>query len=389
VKDDFIRGWPEFTDDDIAAVERVLRSGRVNYWTGTEAREFEQAFASFVGAEYSVALANGTVALELALRALGIGAGDDVVVTSRSFVASAGSVLLCGACPVFADVDPVSQNLTADTIEDVITTSTRAIMVVHLGGWPCDMGPIMELAEERELFVIEDCAQALGASVRGRSVGSWGHVAAWSFCQDKIMTTGGEGGMLTTDDAAIFNRAWSYKDHGKSREKMLEAVPGPSFKWVHDSIGTNWRMTEMQAAIGNVGLPKVPAWVDRRAVLAGVLDDYFSSHDGFRTTVPDPGVRHAYYKYYVFLKSDRMPPGWNRDSRLEMLHDKGVPAYSGICGEIYRERAFEDGGFAPDERHPVARELSETAIMIPIHPNLTEQAVLEAARAITDAIDGA
>jgi len=388
VKEDFTKGWPSFSDDDIDAVARVLRSGRVNYWTGTETRRFERAFATFVGAEYAVALANGTVALELALRSVGIGPGDDVVVTSRSFVASAGSVSMCGASPVFADVDPVSQNLTADSIEDVVTSSTRAVLVVHLGGWPCDMEPIMELAKERGLFVIEDCAQALGADVRGRSVGSWGHVASWSFCQDKIMTTGGEGGMLTTNDAAFFNNAWSYKDHGKNREKMLATGQGPSFKWVHDTVGTNWRMTEMQAAIGNVGLPKVRAWVDRRRTLAEALDGHFLSHDTFRITVPPPDIRHAYYKYYVFLKPDRLAPGRNRDRLLKELHERGIPAYTGICGEIYREGVFEDGGFAPDKRHPVARELSETAIMIPIHPNLTEQVVLEAARAITDAIKG-
>jgi dTDP-4-amino-4,6-dideoxygalactose transaminase len=386
VKDDFTQGWPVFDDDEIAAVERVLRSGRVNYWTGTETRDFEQAFAKYIGSDYAVALANGTVALELALRSLGIGPGDDVIVTSRSFVASASAVSLCGASPVFADVDPVSQNVTADTIEDVITASTRAVLVVHLGGWPCDMAPIIELADEQGLVVIEDCAQALGSSIGGRSVGTWGHVAAWSFCQDKIMTTGGEGGMLTTNDPKIFNRAWSYKDHGKNLEKLEGTSPGPSFKWVHDSIGTNWRMTEIQAAIGNVALPKVAGWVEHRRALAAVLDEYFSSHEAFRTTVPGDDMRHVYYKYYVFVRPERLPAGVSRDSLLEALHERDVPAYTGICGEIYREEAFEDSGFAPDDRHVNAKELSETAIMIPIHPNLSDRAVLDVARAIVDTL---
>ena len=386
MNDDFTRGWPAFSDDEIAAVERVLRSGRVNYWTGAETHDFERAFAKFVGAKHAVALANGTVALELALRSVGIGPGDDVVVTSRSFIASASSVAICRATPVFADVDPSSQNVTAQTIEDAITGSTSAVVVVHLGGWPCDMEPIMALAETRDLVVIEDCAQALGARYRGKSVGSWGHAAAWSFCQDKIMTTGGEGGMLTTNDDTVSDRAWSYKDHGKNKQKMNGDSPGPSFRWVHDKVGTNWRLTEMQAAIGNVALPKVDGWVEKRQSLARALDDHFSAHEAFRTTIPPDEIHHAYYKYYVFIRREHLPEGWTRDRLLETLHDTGVPAFAGICGEIYREEAFDAGGFAPEKRHPTAAELAETAIMIPIHPNLAEESVLDAARAMTDTL---
>ena len=377
LQEDFKKGWPSFADDEIAAVERVLRSGRVNQWTGGEVGAFENAFAEFVDADYAVALANGTVALELALRSLGIGPGDDVVVTSRSFVASAGAVSLVGASPVFADVDRVSQNVTADTIGDVLTASTRAIVLVHLGGWPCDMDEIMEFADEQELFVIEDCAQALGATYKGRPVGSWGDVAAWSFCQDKIMTTGGEGGMLTTNDEGVFELAWSYKDHGKDRRKVADRTPGPSFKWVHDSVGTNWRMTEIQAAVGNIALPKVEDWVARRRELAELLDGRLGGQEGLRTTVPPAGFGHAYYKYYVFVD-----PSVDRDVLLSSLHEDGIPAFSGICGEIYREAAFEDAGFAPEERHPVAKELAETSIMVPIHHNVSDEAAVEVAEAI-------
>jgi dTDP-4-amino-4,6-dideoxygalactose transaminase len=387
VREEFLRGWPSFSDEEVAAVERVLRSGRVNYWTGDETRRFEQAFSDFVGVEHAVALANGTVALELALRSLGVGKGDDVVVTSRSFVASASAVAVLGATPVFADVDPDSQNVTAETIERALTPSTRAVVVVHLGGWPCDMVPIMELAESRGLLVVEDCAQALGAAYRGSSVGCFGHAAAWSFCQDKIMTTGGEGGMMTTSDSTLFEKAWSYKDHGKNRAALMSSQPGPGFKWVHDSIGTNWRMTEMQSAIGNVNLPKVQGWVQRRRELAGVLDDHFSSDPHFRTTVPAADFYHAYYKYYVFLEPRRFTDGRSRNDLLEDLYRREVPAFHGICAEIYLEGAFEDG-FAPDERHPVASRLAETAIMIPIHPNLSDESVREVGQVISEVARG-
>ena len=195
--------WPCFTHDEAKAVADVLLSNRVNYWTGNEGREFEREFAEAVGCTHAVAVANGTVALELALKVLGVGNGDEVIVTPRTFMASASAIVNAGAKPVFADVDRESQNITADSIRPVLTERTRAIICVHLAGWPCDMDPIMDLAAERGLWVIEDCAQAHGARYKGRSVGSLGHVAAWSFCQDKIMTTGGEGGMLTTNDPEI------------------------------------------------------------------------------------------------------------------------------------------------------------------------------------------
>jgi len=376
--------WPSFTEDEIAAVSRVLRSGRVNYWTGEETRAFEKNFAEWTGARYAIALANGTLALDLALRGLGIGPGDEVVVTPRSFIASVSCVVNAGAIPVFADVDRDSGNLTAETIAAALTPRTRAVIVVHLAGWPCDMQPITELAAARGLKVIEDCAQAHGARYRGRSIGTIGDVGAWSFCQDKIMTTGGEGGMVTTDDRNLWSRMWSFKDHGKSWEAVYEQDHGPGFRWLHESFGTNWRMTEMQAAIGNVSLAKVQDWVDRRQALASVLDDFFLSHEAFRTTVPDRDIRHAYYKYYVFLRPDRLSSGLDRDSLLAALHEKDVPAYAGICGEIYRESVFENAGFAPDKRRPVAQKLSETAIMIPIHPNITERDVLDIARAIAE-----
>ena len=378
--------WPSFDDDEIEAVVNVLRSGRVNRWTGDENRRFEEAFAACVSADHAVALANGTVALELALRSAGIGSGDDVVVTSRSFVASAGVAALVGARPVFSDVDPESQNMTAETLSSALTDASRAVIVVHLGGWICDMDPIMAVARERDLIVVEDCAQALGAVRDGRPAGSWGSVAAWSFCQDKLMTTGGEGGMVTTRDKELWERAWSYKDHGKSFASTGQSSPGPAFKWVHDGIGTNWRMTEMQAAIGRVALPKVDARVSRRNEIARQIDAILSDVPALRTTVPPSTIRHAYYKYYVFVRSEALGHGIDRDGILKDIQSRGVPAFTGICPEIYLEQAFVQAGFAPAIRHPVARLLGETAIMLPIHHNLSDTTASRWAHAVRDAV---
>src|SRR5208282_1519874 len=263
--------WPYFEADEIEAAASVLRSGKVNYWTGDLGRRFEDEFAAYVGCRHAVALSNGTVALELALHALGVGAEDEVITTSRTFIASASCAVMRGARPVLADVDRDSQNITAETIRAALSPRTKAIIAVHLAGWPCDMDPILRLAGERGLKVIEDCAQALGATYKGRPVGSMGDAAAFSFCQDKIMTTGGEGGMMTTHNEEVWKRAWSFKDHGKSYDAVHRRAHPPGFRWLHESFGTNWRMTEMQSAIGRVALRKVAAWVEIRRRNAAIL----------------------------------------------------------------------------------------------------------------------
>lgn len=364
--------WPVYAPDEVAAVERVLRSGRVNYWGGEQGRRFEQEFAHHIGATHGVALANGSVALELAIRALGIGPGDEVIVTPRSFIASASSVPLCGATPVFADVEPGSQNLSADTIRPRITPRTRAVIVVHLAGWPCDMEPILELAAASSLRVIEDCAQAHGASIDGRPVGSFGDLAAFSFCQDKIISTGGEGGMLLTSSEALWKKAWAFKDHGRRvpASEQFEQAPG-SFRWVHDSFGSNLRMTEMQAAIGRIQLRKLDDWVRRRRDNAATLKQRLSDVPALSIPQPPPGFEHAYYKFYAFLDPSRLRSGWSRSRIIDELNARGVPCSTGSYGEIYTESAFQQAGFFPPEEHlPTAATLAATSLMFVVHPTL-------------------
>lgn len=363
--------WPAFTPEEAEAVSRVLLSNRVNYWTGAECREFEKEFAAWCGVDHAVALANGTVALDVALKALGIGPGDEVVVTPRTFLASVSCVVTAGATPVFADVDPDSQNITADTIRAVLTPRTRAIICVHLAGWPCDMDPIMALAKERGLYVIEDCAQAHGARYRGRSVGAIGHVGAWSFCQDKIMTTGGEGGMVTTNDRALWSRMWSYKDHGKSWDAVYERQHPPGFRWLHDSFGTNWRMMEMQAVIGRIQLGRLRDWHERRVANAERIWSAASRLPGLRVPALPANIEHAAYKCYVFVEPEALQPNWDRDRIMNEITARGVPCYSGSCSEVYLEKAFDDTGWRPAERLPVAQKLGETSLMFLVHPTLS------------------
>lgn len=365
--------WPYFADDEISAVTAILKSGKVNYWTGEEGRPFEKEFAAFTGCNYAIALANGTVALELALYALGIGEGDEVITTSRTFIASASCAVMRGARPVMADVDPVSQNITAETIKAVITPKTKAIIAVHLAGWPCEMDSIIELAKEYNLKVIEDCAQAHGATYKGKPVGSLGDVAAFSFCQDKIMTTGGEGGMLTTNDQCLWEKAWAFKDHGKSYDAVYNRQHSPGFRWLHESFGTNWRLTEMQSAIGRIQLRKLPDWTKTRQINASVLTDHFSNTPALRVTPPSSEIGHAYYKYYTFIRPDRLKAGWDRDRIIAAINAEGIPCFVGSCSEIYLEKAFEPVGLRPSERLKVAKELGETSLMFLVHPTLSEK----------------
>lgn len=363
--------WPYFASDEQEAALRVLRSGRVNYWTGQECRSFEEEFAAYAGRRHAIALANGTLALELALEAFGIGAGDEVVTTCWTFIASASCAVARGARPVLADVDPVSRNVTAESIEAVLTPRTKCIVCVHLAGWPCDMDPILELARKHDLIVIEDCAQAHGARYKGRPVGSFGHAAAFSFCQDKIMTTGGEGGMLLLDDEAAFRRAWAYKDHGKSWELMNAPHSGSGFRFVHENFGTNWRMTEMQAAIGRVQLGKLDAWVARRRENAALLAGELGKLAGVDIHVPGPDYFHAYYKFYLALDAAFLRDGWSRDRVVAEIMAQGMPAFAGVCPEIYREQAFVRAGMGPAVPLPVAGSLGARSLLLLVHPTIS------------------
>jgi dTDP-4-amino-4,6-dideoxygalactose transaminase len=384
--------WPCFSTEETDAVVRVLMSNKVNYWTGNECREFEKEFALWCGVPHAVALANGTLALDVALKALGIGHGDEVVVTPRTFIASVSCVVNAGATPVFADVDAETGNITAETIASVLTPQTKAVICVHLAGWPCDMDPIMSLAEKHGLKVIEDCAQAHGARYKGRSVGSIGHVGAWSFCQDKIMTTGGEGGMVTTHDDFLWRAMWSFKDHGKSYEAVYERQHPPGFRWLHESFGTNWRMLEIQAVIGRIQLRRMAEWTLQRRANAGMIEqalrpfaevggplrlpkwvcsDCGGSLRCAREELNSLSCVHAHYKFYAYVRPENLATGWSRDRLIEAINEGGVPCFQGSCSEVYLEKAFDGSGWRPDERLPAAKALGETSLMFLVHPTLT------------------
>ncbi len=380
----FIPPWPSFTQEEADAISSVLLSNKVNYWTGEEGRLFEKEFATFAGTEHAIAVANGTLALDLALYGLKIGfhnggkSTDEVIVTPRTFIASVSAIVNAGAIPVFADVDFDSQNITPKTVAPLISKNTRAIMCVHLAGWPCDMDGFKDLIGERDIKLIEDCAQAHGAKYKGKPVGGLGDVAAWSFCQDKIMTTGGEGGMVTCNDEDLWKRMWAFKDHGKDWDAVYNRQHAPGFRWLHESFGTNWRLTEMQSAIGRIQLKRMEAWHKERTKNAKSLMELLSPITGEDKFLRIPnlfneknnGNVHAYYKFYAFVQPKKLKNNMSRDGLIEYFIRQGIACFQGSCSEVYLEKAFADTGFRPKERLPIAKQLGETSLMFLVHPGI-------------------
>jgi dTDP-4-amino-4,6-dideoxygalactose transaminase len=381
--------WPRHEQDEIDAVVAALSVGKGNYWTGSQGKDFEAEFAALCDTKHAIALGNGTLALELALEAAGLQSGDEVIVTPRTFIASASCAVRFGMRPVFADVSLNSQNITPDSIEAALTPKTKAIIAVHHGGWPCDMDGIMALAEKHGLVVIEDCAQAHGATCKGRPVGGLGHIGAFSFCQDKIMTTGGEGGMLVTNDESIWKRAWAIKDHGKDYDTVFNKQHRPGFRWLHESFGTNFRMTEMQAAIGRLQLEKLEKWNESRTKNAHRLIDTLSNYPSIRVPVPDADIRHAYYRLYAFVVPEHLRDGWDRDRIMVEINELGIPCFIGSCPEIYNEKAFEKAGLKPETPLPNAKALGPVSLAFLVHPTLTDDDLDRSCEAIKTVLDQA
>lgn len=374
--------WPTYEEDEIEQAVKVLKSGKVNYWTGDEGRKFEKEFAHWSGNKFGICVSNGTVALELALRGLGITSGDEVIVTPRSFIASCSCVINVGATPVFADIDPLHGNICPSSIKQLITNKTKAIICVHVGGYPCDMDSICEIAKQHSVFVIEDCAQAHGARIRGKSVGSFGEVAAWSFCQDKIISTAGEGGMVTTNSQEIWKKMWAYKDHGKDYETVYCSEKPSGFRWLHHSIGTNWRMTEIQAAIGRVQLKKLDAWLDIRRRNVEHLLSVCKQFSAIKSPNFSEDVDHAYYRLYMLLQPENLAKGWSKRRVIDSLSQLNVKCFDGSCSEIFREVAFQRLALFPHAKLQNAQIFSENSFCFLVDHTISQGLIDEWCKAI-------
>jgi len=369
--------YPSYNQNTLKKVQQVLKSGRVNYWTGNECKEFEKEFSKYIGNKYATTLSNGSVALELALKALRLKEGDEIIVSPRSFIISASCVFNLGLKPIFADVDN-NGNLSIQGIKNAYNKKVKAIIVVHLNGLVCDMDPILKFVKKNKIFLIEDCSQAHGAIYKGNKAGSFGDISTWSFCQDKIISTGGEGGMISTNNKRLWLKLWSLKDHGKNYRSVYFKNHKTGFKWLHDDLGSNYRMTEIQAVIGREQLKSLDKQIKKRNMIAKLyineLEDYYTKYKIFKK----PNFRyqtylskennhnvHAFYRLNLFINKNKI----SQNKLIQQFNKYKINCGVGACPEIYREKIFKKLKLYPKKRLINSKLLGETSIMFPINPN--------------------
>ena len=334
--------WPSFSEKTIKMVAEPLKTGRVNYWTGEIGVKFEKAWAEYNGAKYCITTTNGTSALHTAVAALGIGPGDEVICPSYSFIASSFCILQAGALPVFADTDE-THTIDPNDIEDKINERTKAILVVHLYGVVCNMGPIMEIARKHNLYVIEDCAQAHGGEYKGKKVGTIGDVGCFSFCQSKHFTTGGEGGAVITNNEDLYWECMSFRDHGydvKERLRLLELEK--KLMYIHRRVGFNYRMTEMQSLIGLCELERFETWnLPNRRRNGRFLIDALKDHPLVLYPPLDTEERkNAFWWAPFVIDTDRLKVPMKQF--IAAIEAEGVPVYGVLWPEMYREKAYTE-----------------------------------------------
>jgi len=369
-----------YNQKQIELVSKVLKDNKTNYWTGKECKKFEKEFSNYHNVKYSITVSNGSVALEIALKALGLKKYDKIIVTPRSFVISASCVLNLGLRPIFSDVDD-NGNLHINGIKKVYNKNIKAIIIVHLNGLACDLDPILSFVKKNKIYLIEDCSQAHGAIYKYKKVGSFGDISTWSFCQDKIISTGGEGGMISTNNKKLFLKSWSLKDHGKNYESVLYKKNKTGFRWLHDGLGSNYRMTEMQAVIGREQLKSLDNQINKRNLIANLyingLKNYYLKYDLLKKPdfkcqqCPTEHVKtscklckHAFYRLNLFINKKKI----NQIKLIKQLNKNKINCIVGVCPEIYMEKVFNKFDFKKSNRLSNAKYLGETSLVFTINP---------------------
>lgn len=355
---------PLISDQEIDEVVKVLKSGFIAQ--GPKVAEFEEKFAEYVGVEHAVATSSGTTALHLALLALGIEKGNEVINTPFSFAATANSILFTGARPVFADIDPKTYNLDPLKIEEVINKKTKAIMPVHLYGQPADMNPIKQIAEDHNLWIIEDAAQAHGAQYHNQMVGTLGDIACFSFYPTKNMTTG-EGGMITTDSSELADAARMLRSHGESE------------RYTHMVLGYNFRMTDIAAAIGLVQLKRLDNFNKSRIENAEYLTTHINTIEGIEPPLVMDQVKHVFHQYTVRVKNGK------RENIKDFLADLGIGTGVHYPKTIYQQKLYQDLGIKGN--CPQSEKAAEEVLSLPVHPGLTVEDLGEIVNLLEEAAD--
>lgn len=382
--------YPKYGDEEIRAAERVLRSGKFSRLSGEETKKFEQEYAEWFGVKHAIAVNNGTASIHVALAALGIGPGDEVIHTSHCFIGTATPSAHAGATPVFADIDPRTYNIDPKSIEEKITPRTKAIVPVHLNGCPADMDAIMDIAKRHNLYVVEDAAQAHGALYKGRKVGTIGDVASFSFWEDKLMTTGGEGGMIITNSDEINRVARMIQNHGEVAADSSYYVGERLYH--HELLGWNYRMSELQAALGREQLKKLDSYIEGRRKNAHRLTELLKDIEGIITPYEPDDVKHVFYKYIIRL--DRNVLDIDAKDFVAALQAEGIPCSRRYPTPLHQQPVFVNKSgfgnshfpFTDDVNYgsglPNSEKLPHDLVRLLMNPNMTESELQGTAKAV-------
>ncbi len=361
--------WPNFNNNLISKVVNVIKSGEINYTFGNQGKEFEKKFSKFIGNKYSIAVCNGTAALEVAIKSLDFPKNSKIMVPARSFFSSASCIVNTGHIPVFVDIDPFTQNISIKDLKKKINDNIKAIICVHLGGLPCDMKNIKNLAKKKNIKIIEDCSQAHGASINNKQVGSFGEVATWSFCTDKIISTLGEGGMISTNKKKIYEYCKRYINHGTALSKRNTSE---KFIYNKDIFGTNLRITEIQSVAGIEQLKDIKKIQKKREKIAKDYFKIFLMYENYlKCYMPNKNVKSAWYRFYFFVNPKVKYNQKIRFKIIKFFKENDIKCFTGACPEIYLEKSFKNLENIKFKRLENCKLLGSTSLALDINHTLS------------------
>lgn len=363
--------WPSYSLKEANDVKQAIIKSNLNYWTGKETLKFEKKFSNFFGLKYALAISNASTGLDIAIKALNIQKNDEVIVSPKSYYSSVSCIIKNKAKPIFIDVNLNSHCFDENKIEEKITNKTKLILCVHLGGFPCNMKKIKKIAKKYNLFILEDCSQAHGAMIGNKFVGTFGDISVWSFCNDKIISTG-EGGVISSNKKKLFKKIWSLKENGRDYDAVYSKKHKFGYKWIHNHLGYNYRMTEMQAILGLNQLNKLNKNISIRNYFYQQIIKNYENFEAVKFQKIPKSYTNSFYRLYAIVNLNFIKSEWDRDRLIKYLNKIGIDCNVGSCSELYKEKGIKKY-FKNNHILPNAEILSKNSIAFNIHHKCSEK----------------